>query len=202
MTEEYIADICEEIKTKELHIESEKYYKTPWSIEHSILSMMTDSDIAIIIADKRSEWGILEKEKKEAMKWLRWENRQIVELLFLDEQELINKLIKKFQYILKSRSWEDTWKFNSEDLQRAKETISIIDLIEVITWIKASWYKLMKCPFPAHKDKTPSMKIYKNTNSFFCQWCRKWWSCIDFIMNMNQCSLPEAINQFMQFYKK
>ena len=135
------------------------------------------------------------------MKWLRWDNRRIVELLFLDEQEQINKLTKKLQYILKSRT-DPWWKFNSEDLQRAKATISIIDVIEIMTWIKASWYKLIKCQFPAHRDKTPSMKIYKNTNSFFCQWCHKGWNTIDFLMYYYNIPVGEAIKQLLNLYNK
>lgn len=183
--------------------ESEKYYRTPWNIESELLSILTDSDIAVIIWDKRKEWGSLEREKKEKMKGLRWDNRRIVELLYLSYQEEINKLTKKLQYILKSRQPDsDDW-FNSEDLRRAKETISIQDIIEVTTWIKIhNTYRLIKCPFPDHKDWTASFKVYDKTNSFYCQWCKKGWSQIDFIRYMSWCNLPDAIKNFLNFYKK
>lgn len=201
--EEYIIDIQYEIFSKAMEIEADKYYRTPWSIKQDILSIMSDSDIAMIIWEKRKEWWLLEWEKKAAMKWLRGDDRKLVELLFLDDQEKINKLTNEMQYALKSRS-ANPWKgYTAEDLQRAKDSISIIDVIEITAWVKIhSAFRLIKCPFPAHRDKTPSMKIYKNTNSFFCQWCHKGWSQVDFIMNMSQCDLATAIVQFIQFYKK
>jgi len=203
MTEEYLKNLQEEQFSKAIEIEAEKYYKTPWSIKQDLLSTMSDSDIAIIIWEKRKEWWRIEWEKKLSMKWLRWDNRKIIELLFLDDQEKINKLTKGLQYLLKSRS-TTPWKgYTAEDLQRAKDSISIFDIIEVTAWVKVhSAFRLIKCPFPAHRDKTPSMKIYKNTNTFFCQWCKKWGTQVDFIMNMSRCDLATAIMQFLQFYKK
>lgn len=201
MTEE---EFCREQQRDQfLEKLSNSYYKTPGSIKQSLLSVMTDSDIAIIIWDKRKEWWWIEWEKKVMMKWLRWDNRKIVELLFLDEQEKINKLVKNLQFTLRWRS-SDSWsKFTAEDLQKAKDSIPIHDVIEVTTGIRfRDTFRLIKCPFPAHKDNTPSMKVYKNTNTFYCQWCKKWWSQVDFIFNVTECTVSEAIYKFLTFYKK
>jgi len=202
-TEEYLADVQLEFFTKTMEIEEDKYYRTPWSIKQDILSLMSDSDIAMIIWEKRKEWWWMEWEKKLAMKWLRWDNRKLVELLYLDDQDKLNRLTGEMQYALRSRS-ATPWKwYTAEDLQKAKDSISIVDVIEITAAVKIkSSYRLIKCPFPAHRDKTPSMKIYKNTNSFFCQWCHKGWSQVDFIMNMSQCDLATAIVQLIQFYKR
>lgn len=183
--------------------EAEEYYRTPWSIKQELLSVMTNSDIAEIIWDKRKEWGYIEWEKKIWIKPYRWEGRQIIEMFYLDEQNEINRLIKELQYILKSRDvWWWDW-FNSEDLQKAKDNISIIDVVQILTWIKVhNTFHLIKCPFPDHKDWTASMKIYKNTNTFYCQWCKRWGSQIDFIKHLTQCSLSDAIKSFLTLYKK
>lgn len=201
--EEYLNDVKYEFFAKEMAIISDRYYRTPWAIKQDILSMMSDSEIAMIIGEKRQEWWKIEWEKKISMKGLRGEGRKIVELFFLEEQEKINKLTNEMQYALRARS-TNPWKgYTAEDLQRAKDAITIMEVIETTSWVKIhDTFRLIKCPFPAHRDNTPSMKIYKNTNSFFCQWCHKWGSQVDFIMNMNSCDLASAIVQFIQFYKK
>lgn len=196
--EDYIKDLYEEQIDKAMEELAEKYYRTPWSIKQAILTMMTDSDIALIIWEKKKEWIQLEFEKKDFIKWKRWNNRKILELLFLDEQEKINKLIKELNYILKSRKWDDWW---FEDLQRAKETIPIADVIQIVSWTKiTNSYRLVKCPL--HKDKTASFKVYPKTNSFYCQWCKAGWSGIDFIKNYYNTSTNEAIKKFLSLYKR
>ena len=164
---------------------------------------MSDSEIAMIIWEKRQEWWGLEWEKKISLKGIRGDSRKLVELFFLEDQEKINKLTNEMQYALRARS-TNPWKgYTAEDLQKAKDAITIMEVIETTSWVKIhDTFRLIKCPFPAHRDNTPSMKIYKNTNSFFCQWCHKWGSQVDFIMNMNSCDLASAIVQFIQFYKK
>lgn len=188
----------EEYKDKLFREEWDRYYKTPGSIKQSLLSVMTDSEIASIIWDKRREWGLIEWEKKARIKWLRWDRRELVEFLFLSKQELIDKLIKELQYVLRSRQ---VWWWDNVDLQKAKESISIIEVIEVVAWIKISnSYKLIRCPL--HDDSTASLKIYKNTNTFYCQWCHLGGSQIDFIKHFYKCTVREAIQKFLTFYSK
>lgn len=201
--EEYLKDYEDEQYSKIIELEEDKYYKTPWFIRQSILSVMTDSEIALIIGEKKGELLSLEDEKKTELRKFKWVNREILELLRNDRLEEINAFIKSLMYILNSRNVNTWQKFNTEDLEKAKNLISITDVIEATTGekIKCS-FRLIKCPFPDHNDSTPSMKIYKNTNSFFCQWCRRWGTQVDFIMHMNKCSLPEAIKKFINFYKR
>jgi len=198
---EWIDDFQREQIWKEMERLWNKYYKTPWFIKQEILSIMSDSDIAIIVWDKRKEWGELESEKKSKLKWLRWDNRKILELIYLDKQEKVNKIIRELQYILKSRQGWNQWWFNPEDLERAKESISISEVIQIVAWIKIkNINKLINCPL--HEDNTASFKIYHKTNSFYCQWCKVWWSSIDFIKNYYNISIGEAIKKFLTLYKK
>lgn len=161
-----------------------------------------DSDISEIIVEKRKEWGIIEQEKKKALVWLRGDNRKVTELLFLDEQEKVNKLNKELMYILKSRQpsyWKD--RYDYRDIEKAKEVIPIVDIISTVAWIRINnTYRLIRCPL--HEDKTASMKIYEKTNSFYCQWCSRWWSWIDFIKYFNNVTQWEAIKIFLSFYKR
>ncbi len=199
MTEqEYELDVQEEYIDKWFRIEWELYYKTPWSIKQSLLSVMTDSEIAEIIWDKRREWGFIESEKKTRIKWERWDRRKLIEFIFLNKQEEINKLIKSLQYVLKSRTTQ--W-WSWIDLEKAKESISIVEVIEVVAGIKIkNVNKLIRCPL--HEDSTASFKIYKHTNTFYCQWCHKGGKSIDFIKHFYNCTTREAIQKFLTFYCK
>lgn len=47
---------------------------------------------------------------------------------------------------------------------------------------------------PAHKDKTPSLKIYENGKGWYCFSCNKGGSVIDFWMHVNHCDFQAAIN--------
>ncbi len=199
--EEWLEDYKKEQLWKKMDKLADTYYKTPWFIKSQILSMMSDSDIAIIIWDKRKEWGGLEFEKKAKLKWLRWDDRKILELIYLDEQKEINKLTKELQYILKSRQGWNQWWFNSEDLQRAKDNIPISEVIQIVAWVKiVNSYRLIRCPL--HKDNTASFKIYHKTNSFFCQWCKAGGRSIDFIKHFYNISTWEAIRKLLTLYKK
>ena len=53
----------------------------------------------------------------------------------------------------------------------------------------------IRCPQPIHKngDKTPSLQLYPDTNSWFCFTCRVGGSVIDLVMFIRQCSLSESI---------
>ena len=172
-------------------------------MKQEVLSMMMDSDIAQIIWDKKREWGLLEGEKKKVLKWKRWDNRKILDLIFLEDQEDINKLTTELSYILRYRQW--WWdNSNAEDLQNAKDNISILDVIQVVTWIRPKNRHLSQilCPFKWHNEKTPSFNIYKNTNTCYCEGCKRGGSQVDFIMYATWCTVHEAIKNFLSFYKK
>jgi len=172
-----------------------KYYKTPWYIKQQVLSIMQDSEIAIIIWDKRKEWWWVEGEKKLAMKPYRWDNRKIIELIYLDEQNLLNKTIKELQYVLKSRT---VWISNDINIEELKDNIPIVEVIETIAWIRITNTRhLIRCPL--HKDNTASLKIYVNTNSFYCQWCSIGGSSIDFIKHFYNTTTREAILKLINF---
>jgi len=47
---------------------------------------------------------------------------------------------------------------------------------------------------PIHRERTASLHIYEDTNSWFCFGCNKGGSVIDFMMELNQYSLNEALD--------
>ena len=76
-----------------------------------------------------------------------------------------------------------------EQIKRAKE-VSIEDLINRAGYeIRMNF---IKCPF--HDDGSASLKIYPETNTWWCFGCQSGSSTIDFIMKTNQCDLKQAID--------
>lgn len=77
------------------------------------------------------------------------------------------------------------------------ENISIIDIIEGygLKYINESENRFkMLCPF--HQEKTPSLKIFKETNSFYCFGCGEGSSVIDFIMMFEKISFSDVIERY------
>jgi len=171
----------------------EDYIKSPLYYQNQILSMMTDNDIQQLIGDKLKEKQQEELLKKEAIKWYRWNNRKIIELLYNDYISDVQKIINKFNYLLRQRRWET----EDIDLWLLKKTVELTNVMFAF-WVKVNKTRYnIKCPFPDHKDSSPSFKIY--WNNFKCFWCGRSWSQIDFIIWMTWCSLKDAIKKFKEF---
>ena len=54
-----------------------------------------------------------------------------------------------------------------------------------------------RCPFPGHQDDTPSFSIYLDTQRFYCFGCHAGGDVLDFVREMDGCSLPEAIERLL-----
>lgn len=55
---------------------------------------------------------------------------------------------------------------------------------------------MAQCPF--HDDKTPSMKIYEATNSFYCFGCGSGGDVIDFVAKIENINFKEAVRLLTQ----
>lgn len=85
------------------------------------------------------------------------------------------------------------------------KTIEIIDIEELKTlsvkdYLENNGVKLINssakrkmCCCVKHSEKTPSMVIYENNNSFYCFGCGIGGTIIDLVMAMENLSLSEAI---------
>lgn len=93
------------------------------------------------------------------------------------------------------RSWNDTL----IDVDVLKKSIPIDYVISSYGINIPSWRSNIPCPLPDHKDGTPSFSINKQHNLFKCFWCNKWWSQIDFIMEMEKCDATTAIQKLTSF---
>lgn len=178
--------------------ERDKRYRTPWNIKIDILQSLSDSCIAELMKDKILERKEYEQEIKVLLSPYRWYPRKLLEIFLKEELSQINKTITEFDFHLRMRRWEVRDQVNIDSL---KQNISILDLIEYTWWWKINPRNLIKCPFPSHDDSTPSLKVYVHTNTFYCQWCKRWWSTIDFIKGMYSCDTREAIKKLTSIYK-
>lgn len=174
--------------------------KTITFYQQEILKNMTDSEIAEIIVDKNREIKELKRELKIEIKPYRWDNREILILLSKDREEEIEKIIKYLKFQLKLRDPLSTTE--SISIDELKSKIDIISLIETLTWVQVKYTRrLMRCPLKWHDDSTASFKIYENTDSFYCQGCRRWGDQINFIEHYYWIDIKEAIKKFKLLIK-
>jgi DNA primase len=54
-----------------------------------------------------------------------------------------------------------------------------------------------RCPFPGHEDDTPSFSIYLDTQRYYCFGCHAGGDVLDFVREMDGCSLSEAIERLL-----
>ena len=76
------------------------------------------------------------------------------------------------------------------DADELKQAIPIADLLEALQ-LQPNRAGFLSCP--GHPDKTPSLKIYEKTDSFYCFSCNTGGTIIDFYMLYFDCSFTEAV---------
>ncbi len=86
--------------------------------------------------------------------------------------------------------------FEKYDTDKIKEQISIVELVQSYGYeIKNN---MIKCPF--HADKTPSMKLYPDTNTFFCFGCNQNGDTIKFVELCENTDFQGACAKMVQNY--
>ncbi len=78
------------------------------------------------------------------------------------------------------------------EIREIKSSLNILTVLDHYN-LKADKNGMLKCPF--HEDKTPSLKVYINTNTFNCFGCGKAGDQIEFIQLKENCSKHEAITK-------
>ena len=179
------------------------YYKSSNRYRKQILSVCTNSDIATMLLDKYSEIDLINLDRKAIIKWSRWDSRKICNLLYNDEVKVVEKIILWFKYELKMRDPNQDTDDIAEKLENAKLNINIVNLIESLVGIELnSGRGLNKCPLPNHKDNTASFKVYYDTNSWYCFWCKAWWDIVSFVQHLYWTTIKEAIKKTISLNKK
>src|SRR5574343_626870 len=89
-------------------------------------------------------------------------------------------------------------KFPREVLDTIKEANDIVEVCEelgVKLYKAASGRLVACCPFPSHKDDTPSFSVYTDKQNFHCYGCHAAGDVIDLVKGVEDLSFPEAINR-------
>lgn len=85
-------------------------------------------------------------------------------------------------------------RFNQEFIDKVRETTNIVDIIGEHTQLKGSGGRFMGlCPFPNHKEKTPSFSVNEDRQLYHCFGCKKSGNVFHFIQEMQGLSFPETI---------
>ena len=118
-----------------------------------------------------------------------------------DKRVDINRLSWKFR----RKFWTDV---SGKRLKMTSYSEKMVDIKSVPIWIVI--WKYMKvpkynnrnvcCPFPHHKDSSPSFRIYEKTNSFYCFGCGCSWNVVNFIALMEDTTTKEAYKRFISIF--
>jgi DNA primase len=97
------------------------------------------------------------------------------------------KAISRLQgEIISLRKPDRPGQITSEDIQRAK-AVTIDQLVDI------GRYNTLVCPF--HADSKASMKYYPGQNKLHCFSCNKTWDSIDFLIERDGLSFPDAVKK-------
>ena len=79
-------------------------------------------------------------------------------------------------------------------LARVRDAADIVSVVsEVISLKKAGRNHLGLCPF--HGEKTPSFSVSREKGTYYCFGCKKGGDVIDFVMELERLSFPEAVER-------
>lgn len=85
-------------------------------------------------------------------------------------------------------------RFSPDFIEKVREANNIVEIIGQHTELKPSGHRLMgRCPFPDHKDKSPSFSVTEDNQLYHCYGCKKGGNLYTFLQTYNGMSFPEAV---------
>ena len=117
------------------------------------------------------------------------------------EKSLINDVqrywLDEETRLLKKQAWlaSDNPK-KTIDLDIIKEQVKVKDYLKMIGCkVEPTSQNRSRCKCIFHKEKTPSLVIYEETNSFYCFGCLEDGSIIDLVMKHENLTLSQTIKK-------
>jgi len=176
--------------------------------ERKLLSTFTINDIKDFIKPLYNEYGEI---KSNIDTKIREENSKHDELWEVG-MYLIEKVIDMNNNWERKNELEDVLntfnshlysyhspKYTSTHTALDIKDVPIARVIWMYTKLPSNIRKNIKCPL--HNDKTPSFKIYEDTNSFFCFGCNRWWNVLNFVSLIENITTKEAYKKLLhQFW--
>jgi hypothetical protein len=80
------------------------------------------------------------------------------------------------------------------------QSISIRDIVGMYDRLPDNLRRNIRCMFSDHRDLSASLRIYEDTNSFYCFWCQRWWNIVNFISEMEKIDQKEAFKKVVKLY--
>jgi DNA primase len=85
-------------------------------------------------------------------------------------------------------------KFTPEFVDKVRDANNIVDVLSQYTSFKHTGRDHVGlCPFPDHKEKTPSFSVSESKQVYYCFGCKKSGNTINFLMDYNGMSFPESV---------
>lgn len=173
----------------------------PFKTEKELLLSFSKDDIKNLITPLLEEYKYIDECISEVLGDVFSENRELDELsrYFMEEvvamkhgwerKKELEIILKRFNSQLISRKLT-TYKHYQRKLDI--EEIDILAIISKYIQLPKSITRNIPCPFPHHEDKSPSFRIYPETNSFYCFWCGCGGNVLNFLSYMENITTKEA----------
>ena len=88
---------------------------------------------------------------------------------------------------------------NTNIFEEVRNRVNILDVCDRLGIRLNRSYKAI-CPFPNHREKTPSFSVSKTKNIFCCFGCGKKGDSINLVQEMLNCTPLEAVKQLNQMF--
>lgn len=200
MEETYFSDL--ESKYFEIH--------NTWKLEESLLFSFSKDELKDLIKSteisyKQSKLSYHDTLCKKLLKTL-FANGNKMDKYFIEQIEYEfhwwKELDQNKQFLNRLKRF---YKLNYETSFHERKNIDISRIpIREILWmymkVPDNLRRNIRCIFPGHKDKSASLKIYENSNSFYCFWCHKWWNIVNLIAEMENISTQKAYKKILDLY--
>lgn len=85
-------------------------------------------------------------------------------------------------------------KFSDDFINRVRDSSNIVEIISQNTELKRTGNNLMgRCPFPDHREKTPSFSVNEQKQVYHCFGCKKGGDIFKFLEGIRGMNFPEAV---------
>lgn len=85
-------------------------------------------------------------------------------------------------------------KFSQEFIEQVQEANNLVDIVSQYTQLRQSGSGLMgRCPFPDHKEKTPSFSVSEAKQVYHCFGCQKSGNIFTFLNQYQGMSFPQCV---------
>lgn len=194
-------------------IDLEKEYMkkhNPYLIEESLLYSFSKKELNDLIKSTKNQY------LKEKLPYSNKLQRKRIEINYQELDELSKYFIDMIEYYF---AWWEEIELTNRFLERLNrfyktnyevnnsykksldiKSIPIKQIVSMYAKIPDNLRRNIRCILPSHRDKSASLRIYENNNSFYCFWCHKWWNIVNFISEMEWIDTKEAYKKLLNLY--